>query len=178
MAVRLAPAAVLLSAVSLAGAASACGEKSEPTGTGAAETAPTPPAREPVSRQVLGQKRSPAGAAGRTLGLWRVEVQPGARIPLHRHPGTQVAYVLEGRLTFTVVRGSVEVMRASGDGFAPVRRISAGRTATLAPGQWIVEESDVVHRAFNGTQARVVILLANLLDSRRQPTIPLAQPGD
>jgi quercetin dioxygenase-like cupin family protein len=66
---------------------------------------------EPVAREALAQDIDPAGAKGRTLGLSRVDVQPGAQLALHRHPGVQIARIDQGVLTYTVVTGAVNVWR-------------------------------------------------------------------
>src|SRR5690606_33842153 len=67
-----------------------------------AQMAGTP---KPVVRAALAQDVDPAGGKGRTLGLSRVDVPSGAKLPLHRHPGTQIARIDRGVLTYTVVTG-------------------------------------------------------------------------
>jgi len=44
-----------------------------------------------VTREALAATDDPAGARGKALGLSRVDVPAGAKLALHRHPGTQVA---------------------------------------------------------------------------------------
>src|SRR5262245_20141572 len=81
----------------------------------------------PVTRKALAQQVDPVGAPGRTLGLSKVRVAPGARIALHHHPGTQLAYIQHGVLTYTVRTGSVDVMRGPADQSPKVvRTITAG----------------------------------------------------
>ena len=161
--------AVALAALALVWSAPGCGQRrssSEP-GRGAA-----------VDRSALGQQRNPIGAHGRSLGLARVVIPPGARLALHRHEGTQVAYVQRGTLTYTVVRGGVEVMRGSSDARpAAVRRIGRGRTGTIRVGEWIVEDPGDVHRASNRGAAPVVVLLASLLRNGVPPATPVAGPA-
>ena len=131
-----------------------------------------------AKREALGQQRDPIGARGRTLGLARVVIPPGVKLPLHRHEGTQVAYVERGTLTYTVVGGGVEVMRGPSDAHAvKVRRIRAGETATITPGQWLVEEEGDVHRAANRGSTPVVVLLASLLRTGAPPATPVAGPA-
>ncbi|MFL5821022.1 MAG: cupin domain-containing protein [Solirubrobacteraceae bacterium] len=136
------------------------------------------PAAAPAKRQALAQQRDPIGARGRTLGLARVVIPPGTSLPLHRHEGTQAAYVQQGALTYSVLAGDVEVMRGASDaGPAPVRRIGRGQTATITAGEWIVEEPDDVHRAANRGRRPVVVLLATLLRTGAPPATPVAGPA-
>src|SRR6478752_230788 len=71
--------------------------------------------------------------------LSRVEVEPGAKLALHHHLGTQVANIEAGTLTYTVRRGGVVVRQGESDQSPrTVRKIAAGQTAPIRPGQWIV----------------------------------------
>jgi quercetin dioxygenase-like cupin family protein len=128
----------------------------------------------PVSRAALGQQVNPAGARGRTLGLSRVRIAPAARIALHRHPGTQVAYIQRGTLTYSVRTGSVNVMRGAADESPRlVRKISPGQTRKIRAGQWIVERPGTIHRARNDGRGPVEILLATLFTNGSPPSIPV-----
>ena len=129
---------------------------------------------EPVVREALAQDVNPAGAKGRTLGLSRVDVQPGARLALHRHPGVQIARIAQGTPTYTVVRGRVEVMRGNPEVRARrVRTISSGQTAPIRAGQWIVERPGTIHRAANRGRRKIVIYLATLFRNGAPPAIPV-----
>lgn len=73
--------------------------------------------------------------------LSRVEVEPGAKLVLHHHLGTQIANIQAGTLTYTVRRGSVVVRKGESDqNPQTVRTIKAGQTAAIRGGQWIVEQ--------------------------------------
>jgi quercetin dioxygenase-like cupin family protein len=125
-----------------------------------------------VSRAALARQVDPVGAEGRTLGLARVRVAPRARLALHQHPGTQLAYLERGVLTYTVQTGSVEVRRGPGDRPRnPVRTIGAGQTARIRAGEWIVEQPGTVHRARNEGRAAVVIVLATLFPNGSPPSL-------
>ena len=113
---------------------------------------------------------NPIGAKGRALGLSRVVIEPGAKIPLHYHEGTQVAYIQRGVLTYTVATGHVDVMTGPGDDGTFVRRIKAGQTGKLRPGQWIKEVPSEHHRARNNGKEKIVIYLANLLKKDAAPS--------
>jgi quercetin dioxygenase-like cupin family protein len=117
---------------------------------------------------------NPAGGKGRTLGLSRVDVPPGAQLPLHRHPGTQIARIHRGVLTYTVVTGKVNVMRGNPEVEATrVRTIAAGQTARIRAGQWIVERPGTIHRAANRGRQTIVIYISSLFRNGAPPAIPV-----
>jgi quercetin dioxygenase-like cupin family protein len=131
-------------------------------------------AAPPVSRTALAERVNPVGARGRTLGLSQVKIARGARLALHRHPGTQLAYIKRGVLTYSVRRGSVRVMRGAADESPQlVRRIRRGQTRKIRAGEWIVEQPSTVHRARNDGRAPVVILLATLFANGSPPSLPV-----
>ena len=113
---------------------------------------------------------NPIGAKGRALGLSRVVIQPGAKIPLHLHQGTQLGYIQRGTLTYTVESGRAKVMRGPGDAARLVRVIRAGQTARVKTGQWLIEQPSNHHRAANQGKKPVVILLSNLLLKNAKPS--------
>ena len=127
-----------------------------------------------ATREALAGDDNPTGAPGRTLGLSRVTVPPGVRLPLHRHAGTQVAYIDSGTLTYTVRTGSVRVVRGPYDGrHRLVKTIRAGQTKTIPQGTWIVEQPSDIHFAQNRTTRPVVILLSTLFPIGAPPSIPV-----
>jgi mannose-6-phosphate isomerase-like protein (cupin superfamily) len=124
-------------------------------------------------RTALAAKADPVGAKGRTLGLSRVTVPPGASLALHRHTGTQIAYIARGTLSYTVKRGAVTVRTGAADANPTlVRRITAGQTARIRAGQWLVEQPSVTHRAANRGTTGIVIYLATLLPNGDPPSVP------
>jgi quercetin dioxygenase-like cupin family protein len=130
-------------------------------------------APEPVVRQALAKSTHPRGAPGRVLGLSRVVIRPGAKLALHHHQGTQIARVTTGVLTYRVHTGSVTVKRGDPDGNPRVvRRIRAGQTGKIRPGNWIVEQPNDHHRAANRGSKRIVIYLATLLKRGAPPSTP------
>jgi len=109
--------------------------------------------------------------------LSRVEVEPGAKLALHHHLGTQVARIESGTLTYTVRRGSAVVREGEADQRPRrVRTIAAGQTARIRPGQWLVEQPSDVHEAANRGSAPVVIYLATLLKDGAPPATPVTLP--
>ena len=131
---------------------------------------------EPVAREALAQDVNPAGAKGRTLGLSRVDVQPGAQLALHRHPGVQIARIDQGVLTYRVVTGAVNVWRGNPEVKATkVRTIRSGQTAPIRAGQWIVEKPGTIHRAANRGRKTIVIYIASLFRNGAPPAIPVVR---
>jgi quercetin dioxygenase-like cupin family protein len=133
----------------------------------ATDTAPVTVVREPLAQAV-----APAGAPGKTLGLSRVTVMPGTELASHHHPGTQIARIENGTLTYSVETGSVKVMKGSADDPTLVRRIKAGQTGRIRAGQWIVERRTEVHHAANHGTVPVVIYLATLFTTGAPPSLP------
>lgn len=128
-------------------------------------------------RNALAQTDRVQGAPDRTLVLSRVVVEPGAKLALHRHLGTQIARIISGTLTYTVRQGSATIRKGESDQDpSVVRRIEAGETARIRPGQWIVEQPSDVHKAANRGSDPVVIYLATLLRTGAPPSTPITQP--
>jgi quercetin dioxygenase-like cupin family protein len=130
---------------------------------------------EPTAvRSALAQTSSVEGAPDRTLVLSRVEVEPGAKLALHHHLGTQVAHIEAGTLTYTVRRGSVVVRKGESDQQPrTVRKIKTGQTGRIRAGQWIVEQPSDIHEAANRGSVPVVIYLATLLETGAPPATPV-----
>lgn len=75
-------------------------------------------------------------------------------------------------LSYAVKSGSVTVMDGPADTATAVRKIKAGQTGEIRPGQWIVEQPGTVHRAANNGVTKIVIHLAALLESGAPPSTP------
>jgi quercetin dioxygenase-like cupin family protein len=130
-----------------------------------------------VIRNALAQTSHVQGAPDRTLTLSRVVVDPGAKLALHHHLGTQVARVQAGVLSYTVRRGSVVVRQGESDqNSETVRTIKAGQTGRIHPGEWIVEQPSDIHQAANNGSTRIVIYLATLLKTGAPPATPVSLP--
>jgi quercetin dioxygenase-like cupin family protein len=121
-------------------------------------------APKPVLRLQLAASNNPIGSKGQTLGLSKVIIPAHTALALHHHPGTQVAYIVSGNLTYTVKSGSVAVMKgaAAPGAFKVMRRIGAGQTGVIHAGEWIVEEPTTIHAGANKTSKPVVVYLATL----------------
>jgi len=128
-------------------------------------------------RNALAQSSHVQGAPNRTMVLSRVEVEPGAKLALHHHLGTQVANIEAGTLTYTVRRGSVVVRKGESDqNPQTVRTIKAGQTAAIKTGQWIVEQPSDIHEAANRGSTPVVIYIATLLKTGAPAATPVTLP--
>jgi quercetin dioxygenase-like cupin family protein len=127
-------------------------------------------------RNQLGAVKNPLGAKGRTLGLSRVVIPPGTVIPSHFHDGTQVAYIQSGVLTYSVETGSVTVMKGLADqNPTVVRKIKAGQTAIVRPGQWFIEQPSEHHHATNAGSEKIVVLQATLLKNGAPAATPVSR---
>ncbi len=132
-----------------------------------------------VVRSALAQSSDVKGAPQRTMVLSRVVVNPGAKLALHHHLGTQISRVTAGTLTYTVERGSAVVREGEADKQPRlVRKLSAGQTAKVRAGQWLVEQPSDIHRAANRGSVPVVIYLATLLETGAPPSNPVTLAGD
>jgi hypothetical protein len=127
-------------------------------------------------REDLAAVKDPVGAKGRSLALARVTIPAGSALAAHTHPGTQVARIDEGTLTYTVLRGSVPVYRGDVGSARLLRRVKAGETVNLRRGDWIVEQPTMAHDAANHTGKRVVVLLASLFPNGAPASSPATVP--
>jgi quercetin dioxygenase-like cupin family protein len=123
-------------------------------------------------RVVLGAAPA-AGTHGKLLGLTRITIPAGAVIPKHHHPGTQVATVLAGTLSYHVYAGTVPVYREVNGAPALAFRIKPGHTGTLHAGDTLIEQPNDVHRAANHGTKTVRIVLATLFPAGAPPSIPV-----
>ncbi len=130
-----------------------------------------------AKRQALAETDSVVGASGKTLGLSRVVVPPGTKLALHRHEGTQIARIVKGTLTYTVVSGSASLYDGEPGNDAALRNeIDAGETVKVKAGQWLIEPPTDIHRAANKGRTPIVILLSTLFSNGAPPSIPV-DPG-
>jgi len=138
-----------------------------PTAFGASTAEPAP------VRVALAQTEHVQGAPGRTMVLSKVTVPPGASLATHHHLGTQVSRVVAGTLNYTVRRGKAQLFEGEGGEETLVRTITAGKTAKIRAGQWLVEQPSDIHQAANRGSAPVVIYLATLLEDGAPPATPV-----
>jgi len=160
-------AAVPLAAVPLA--ATVAGQASTPVATPASAT----PAAGGVVREVLASS-DPAEAPGEVLSLVRYTIPAGAKLPVHKHPGDQMATVISGTLTYHVVaNGDVPITRANGT----KETAHPGDTITFTVGDSWVEPEGMIHYAENLTDQPVVLLSSSLFAANEPPTELVATPA-
>jgi quercetin dioxygenase-like cupin family protein len=140
----------------------------------AAPASATVEANPPAAVQVLPLGPvTPQAAPTQSQYLVRYVIPPRVTLAVHRHEGTQIGFIVSGRLTYSVVRGAVEVFRSDADGKPrQIDTVTSGQRRVLTPGQWVVERIDDVHYAANLTDEPVVLFTSTLL---RQGA-PLATP--
>jgi quercetin dioxygenase-like cupin family protein len=113
-----------------------------------------------IANEVL-VRATPAAAAPAELALGRVTIMPGAAIPSHYHPGTQLAFIAQGELTYTVFTGEVLWQRATNPD-AGVEAIAPGQTVVVLPGDALTETPGSIHQGRNEGAVPVVIYLSTL----------------
>jgi quercetin dioxygenase-like cupin family protein len=139
----------------------------------------TPAATQPpVVREVINEGM-PGSAPGQMLQLVRYVISANTILPVHIHPGMQVAMVESGTLHYTVVEGSATFARANGD----TGVLNAGEETDFGPGDSLVEARGMVHFGENRTDEPVVLLVASLFDADAPPSsivvvaTPVASPA-
>jgi len=123
---------------------------------------PSPEGAPPATivSEVLG-RTAPISVENPELALGRVTVMPGAVLPVHFHPGTQIGVVVEGELTYTVMTGQITWYRAGGGPDAP-ELIRPGETVVVRPGDALIEAPDSIHQGRNEGSEILVIYLSTL----------------
>jgi quercetin dioxygenase-like cupin family protein len=121
-----------------------------------------------ITRRLLGSV-DPDTAPGETLGLYWFDIPAGVALVPHYHPGYQVARIVSGVLTYTVIEGVTEVIRADGS----TETVTNGATVTLTAGDTVVEHPDSHHYGVNKGTESVVIYAATLLVTGEPNAIPL-----
>jgi quercetin dioxygenase-like cupin family protein len=113
-----------------------------------------------ITSEVLG-RASPVTVEDPELSLGRVTVMPGAVLPVHYHPGTQIGVVVQGELTYTVFTDEIEWHRGD-DPTAEPHIIGPGETVLVHPGDALVEAPESVHQGRNSGAVPLVIYLSTL----------------
>lgn len=137
-----------------------------------AEATPVNP-HAAVVREVI-NSGTPEAAPGQVLELVRYYIPPNTSLPMHIHPGMQVAYVESGTLTYTVVEGSASYIRANGE----TGELNAGETTEFAIGDSLVEAQGMIHFGENATNKPVILLVASLFEVDVPPSslVEMATP--
>ncbi len=137
----------------------------------------TPAALNGITRTVL-VGAIPSAALDQNLELSRIVIEPGTILPLHVHPGTRLASIVSGELTYYVIVGKVQVNRAAVDDAAgQIETLHAGEQTLLRAGDAVIETEGMQHYAENLGAEQVVILTASLFQVGMPPSMPMAAPA-
>jgi quercetin dioxygenase-like cupin family protein len=113
-----------------------------------------------IASEVLG-RAVPVSVENPELALGRVTVMPGAVLPVHYHPGTQIGVVVQGELTYTVFTGQIDWYRGD-DPTGEPHQIGPGETVIVRPGDALVESPESIHQGRNSSSVPLVIYLSTL----------------
>jgi quercetin dioxygenase-like cupin family protein len=131
------------------------------------------PAADGLTRTVL-VGATPAAAPDQSLELAQIVIAPGVKLPPHVHPGTQLASIVSGELTYTVIDGEIRVVRTSVDGAPGAEEtLTSGQTTVLHPGDAVIETEGMLHYGENLGSEPVVIMTAVLFEANQPASIPV-----
>ena len=126
----------------------------------AQDATPQPGSPVVISSEVLG-RAVPVPVENPELSLGRVTIMPGAAIPRHHHPGTQIGVVVQGALTYEVFTGEIAWRRGDDPAGDPYM-IGPGETVVVRPGDALVETPGSIHQGRNDGAIPLVIYLSTL----------------
>ena len=127
-----------------------------------------PAASAGIIRESLGGTL-PGTAPGQRLSLWHYTIPAGSQLSPHTHPGWQVARIVSGTLSYTIVSGEATVLRGTGG----TETHKTGETFVLLAGDTIVENPDLQHFGANNGTVAVEIYASSLFVDGQPPAIPL-----
>lgn len=112
----------------------------------------------------------PSAAPGQVFELASVTFAPGATIPLHTNPGSQIVSVLSGELTLTAIQPGGQLMRASAEGTPVPAAVEPGASIVLQVGDGFFFPQGTVHLLHNAGTEPAVIMVATLF-AAEQPDL-------
>lgn len=121
-----------------------------------------------ITRTLLGEI-APDTAPGETLSLWYYSIPAGMALVPHHHPGYQVARIVSGTLTYNVLAGTADVIRADGS----TETATGGDVITLNAGDTVVENPETEHYGANDGTEPVILYTSTLFTTGEPPAIPL-----
>ena len=113
-----------------------------------------------VELEFLGEGQTDQ-ASGQNLVLYRV-IFDGGEFPGHIHPGATVLTVESGTFGWTLLTGTVTVLRP---GTPPEEVTEPGTELVLSPGQGLAYNADVVHSARDVGDEPAVVLATSLFET-------------
>lgn len=137
-----------------------------PAGLLATNTEATPENPHAAVERIVINEGMPMAAPGQILQLVRYNIPPNISLPVHIHPGMQVALVESGTLTYTVVEGTAPFTRANGE----TGELNAGETTDFHAGDSVVEPQGMIHFGENTTDEPVVLLVSSLFEADVPPS--------
>ncbi|MGA0068212.1 MAG: cupin domain-containing protein [Miltoncostaeaceae bacterium] len=118
-----------------------------------------------------------AGAPGLGLAMYKVTIPRNTTLPWHYHPGSQVAWIMRGRLHYSVVKGTAyETIPRPGKDPRRVP-IAAGTRAVIEAGHGLCEPKGMQHYATT-PEGQVITVVTVLKPPKMLGTIALGDPDD
>jgi quercetin dioxygenase-like cupin family protein len=140
----------------------------------AQEASPPPDAAAPMAGLVIEilDSGEPAAAPGQALSFVRITFEPGGYFAAHGHPGAQIWYIDAGTLDTEIMEGTARLTRAPVDGTpAPAEQLAPGDAVTMAEGDALFFDHDVVHTVRNAGDETSVLLISAILAADQEPVI-------
>ena len=105
----------------------------------------------------------PSAAPGQVFELASVTFAPGATIPFHTNPGSQIVSVVSGELTLMAIQAGGQLMSASAEEGTPVPTpVEPGASIVLHVGDGFFFPQGTVHLLHNAGTEPAVIMVATL----------------
>ncbi|MCC6791108.1 MAG: cupin domain-containing protein, partial [Thermomicrobiales bacterium] len=120
---------------------------------------------EPVVAEALADG-VPADTPGKIMRLARFTLPPGSSVASHIHPGSELAYIQEGRIAMKMFSGEAVIRRAGSTTEEP---FLPGDEVILEAGDVMFAEEPMVHDLRNAGNDTAVILVTVLLDETQEP---------
>ena len=87
----------------------------------------------------------------------------------HHHPGYQVARIVSGVLTYNVLAGTADIIRADGS----TETATGGDVVQLDAGDTVIENPETEHFGANDGTEPVILYTSTLFTTGEPPAIPL-----
>ena len=114
----------------------------------------------------------PAATPGQALSLVRITFEPGGYFVAHGHPGAQIWYIDAGTLSTSILEGTARLTRAPVGGTpTPPEELAPGDEVTMAEGEALFFDHDVVHTVRNEGDETSVLLISAILAADQPPVI-------
>lgn len=167
---------VLVAVIALTGAPSPSGAAQESTPMAGMAGMDLPVGNVGLTSVVLAQIEPPV-APGQLLQLVRVDVESGATVSEHTHPGAIVTCVESGAPIFSVIAGTVTMTQAATAATPEAAtELGAGSEIELQPGDCLTFDATQTTHTLRNPGESVVIWQAHLYAAGEKPTTFLGTP--